>query len=50
VRLVYRVEVEAPPEMKPLFETLIKDVTEMALKALVKQMSGASCQARFTRE
>jgi hypothetical protein len=49
MRLVYQVEVEAPEEMKPLFVQLIKDITEQALKALVKQMSGAGCPARFTK-
>jgi hypothetical protein len=45
VKLVYQVTVEAPAEMKPLFVQLIKDVTEQALAAIVRQMSGAGCRA-----
>ena len=49
MKLVYQVTVEAPAEMKPLFEGLIKDVTEQALAALVRQMSGAGCRASVVK-
>lgn len=49
MKLRYVVTVEAPKEMKPLFTGLIKDVTEQALAAVVRQVQGAGCKAEMKK-
>jgi hypothetical protein len=46
VILKYVVTVEAPAEMKPLFQTLVKDVTEATLRELARRMNGSGCPTR----
>lgn len=43
MKLKYVVTVEAPAEMKPLFQTLVKDVTEAVLRDLSRRMNGSGC-------